>query len=86
MVIQRKVKGIGGNGLKKNVRNECEDGEDDLLPLAGQEEVLALSFLQSQFLAKAAKQSNQILFQVIIIIFRVTTMFIVHFVYMNNEQ
>lgn len=64
MVIQRAIRETGGKNLKKNVKAECEEGEDDLLQLAGKEEALALHFLQSQFCAKAAKQSSQIIFQV----------------------
>lgn len=64
MVIQRAIRETGGKSLKKNVKAECEQGEQDVFQLAGKEEVLALHFLQSQFLAKAAKQANHITFQV----------------------
>ncbi len=64
MVIQRAIRETGGKSLKKNVKAEWQEGEQDVFQLAGKEEVLALHFLQSQFMAKVAKQSNQFTFQV----------------------
>ena len=42
--------------------------QEDILPLAGLEEVITLKYLQNKFLEKASVKSNQLTFQVSVLV------------------